>query len=779
MAAKTPSESNKSKVLAFLWRWGWRTALLALGLFVGFGLPYLWRLDAQVRAEFEQLEWQIPTRVYARPLLLKPGIPLNQQALELELSASGYRRTAQPKLAGTFSLNGSVFQINTRAFTAMDGLVPSQKISVQIRGGRISSLSDARGKPLKHAYLDPARVATLYGAQQEERVLLRLEDAPELLVVSLQAVEDRNFKSHHGVDPMGILRALWVNLREGEVEQGGSTLTQQLVRSLFLSRAQTWQRKFKEASYALIIEYRFDKHRILETYLNQVYLGQQGDQAIHGMGAAAEFWFGRDLNNLEAQEIALLIGMIQGPSYYDPRRYPDRAISRRNLVLSIMHDHQLISADELKRGQNSALTISVRPGVARNRNPAFMDLVRRQLATDYPADALKGAGLTIVTTLSPSAQVLAEQAVVLTLEKLESKRGPRLQAGLVLTDAKSSDVLAMVGNRRVDEPGFNRALEAQRPIGSLIKPLVYLLALAQPDRWALSTPVEDQPIEVVLPNGKRWRPDNSDGQSHGLVTLEDALVHSYNQATVRVGLDVGADRVVALLKELAGVKAAANPSLVLGSVDLSPFAAAQAYQFLASGGQILPLRAVHGVLDEKGKAISRYDDKSPPAQAGDQIAVNLITMALQQAVQRGTGRSLNTDGLQWLNVAGKTGTTNDGRDSWFAGYTGDRMAVVWVGNDENKSTGLYGATGAMKVWSALFKKLPTEPLRVSETGLEWTWLDAQEFATTEQQCEGARRAVFVSGYLPAEHKSCQERRWFDWLLGRERERAPDEPGEVD
>ena len=738
--------------------------LVGVGLLVGLGIPYVWYLDKQVRTEFAQLQWQVPTRVYARPLLLREGVRLNPEALELELAAATYRKDGVGQLPGTYARDGGRFRLGTRAFTDMDGPVPERRLEVVLSAGRVAQVRDAdKKRRLDSARIDPARIATLYGISEEERRLVRMGDVPELLITGLQAVEDRNFKNHHGIDPWGVMRAIWVNLREAGFEQGASTLTQQMVRSLFLSNTKTVSRKIKEALYALIIEARFDKRRILESYLNEVYLGQQGKQSIHGVAAGADFWFGRELNTLRTEDIALLVGIIQGPGYWNPRRFPERALTRRAVVLDVFAQVGLITPAEAIRAKATPLGVSSKPGVARNRAPAFLDLVRRQLARDYPADALRGAGLTVMSTLAPSVQTLSERAVHATLPRAERQQGPALQAGMVVTDTESGEVLAVVGNRKSDEPGFNRALEAQRPVGSLLKPFVYLLALAQPDRYSLASWIDDSPVEVTQPNGKPWRPKNSDGKSHGTVTLTSALARSYNQATVRVGMDVGPDRLAALLKVLGGLRATPNPSLILGSVDLSVFSMTQMYQFLASGGRIQPLRAVRGVLDTQGKAISRYDFKAEPAQEGDAIAARLVTLALQSAVTSGTGRPLLSDGLGPLQIAGKTGTSNDSRDSWFAGYTGDHLAVVWVGNDQNQPTGLYGATGAMRVWSALFTKLPTEPLRVTGQGIEWAWLDGAEYATTEADCPGARRAAFVSGFLPPEHKTCQQSTWLDWF----------------
>lgn len=764
LTANAAPEDEQPSLRTRIWRLCLRLGLLGLGLLIGIGTPYVWYLDKQVRREFAQLQWQVPTRVYARPLVLQRGVRIDGDTFELELAAAAYRRDDIGQLPGTYARDGGRFRLATRAFVDIDGPVLPRRLDVQIASGRVAVVRDAESKRrIDSARVDPSRIATLYGNSEEERRLIRAEEAPSLLITGLQAVEDRNFKHHIGIDPWGVLRAIWVNLREAEFEQGASTITQQMVRSLFLSNTKTISRKIKEALYALIIEARFDKKRILEAYLNQVYLGQTGNQSVRGVAAGSDFWFGRELSTLKTEDLALLVGIIQGPGYWDPRRFPERAVKRRATVLMVWRDLGLITSAEASRAGSTPLGVSSKPGVARNRAPAFMDLVRRQLASDYPSDELRGAGLSVLTTLAPSVQMLSERAVVSTLAKVERKQGPSLQAGVVVSDTSSGEVLAMVGNRHSDQPGFNRALEAQRPVGSLLKPFIYLLALAQPDRYSLASWVDDSPVEVTQPNGQPWRPKNSDGQSHGTVTMATALARSYNQATVRVGMDVGPERLADLLKVLAGLRAKPRPSLILGSVDLSVFSMTQMYQFLASGGRLQPLRAVRGVLAPDGKAIKRYDFNAQAAQEGDAIAARLVTLGLQQAVSNGTGSPLLRDGLGPLQPAGKTGTSNDSRDSWFAGYTGDHLAVVWVGNDQNQPTGLYGATGAMRVWSALFAKLPTQPLTVSGQGIEWAWLDASDYATTEEGCPSARRAAFVAGHLPDQHKSCEERIWLDWF----------------
>lgn len=747
-------------------------ALLALGL--GFMIPYVAYLNHQVVQRFGALQWQIPTRVYARALPLGPGQALDAATLKTELDAASYQEDDQGQAPGTYARSGNRFTIASRGFTDVDHIIPATRVQVTLSNGEVLGLRDlTRGRNIQSSRLDPARIATLYGKQQEERRLVRLEDVPELLVTGLQAVEDRDFASHHGIDLSGIARAGWAFVSTGgQVRQGASTLTQQLARSglLGIGREQTVGRKFNEILYAVILEARYDKRTILEAYFNQVYWGQRGSQAIHGVSAASEFWFGRDLDSLSTEQMALLIGIVNGPSYYDPRRHPERAKERRDLALRRMLATRLIDQKEFDRALAAPLGVTKDPGItAANRFPAYVDLVRRQLAHDYPEDALQGAGLTVMTGMSPSAQAYAEGAVKRTIAQLEKGKRPPLQAGVVMTDVRNGDVLAVIGSRDVAVPGFNRAVEAQRQVGSLIKPFVYLLALAQPDTWSLASWVDDAPISVPLGRGKRWSPGNSDNRSHGRVRVIDALAHSYNQATVALGMKVDPQRVADLVKVLAGIQADPNPSLLLGATDQSPYAMAQAYQFLASGGQIQPLHAVRGVIDAQGRVLNRYDKTPAAAQKGDSIAAHLISVALQDVVTDGTGRQLLADGLGRLSPAGKTGTSNDGRDSWFAGYTGDHLAVIWMGNDQNAQTGLYGATGAMRVWSGIFSRLPSAPLQVSNEGLDWQWV--AESAAVDASCPGARRFPFVAGYAPA-RQDCQQfntgddnggggwRRWF-------------------
>ncbi|MEO8460872.1 MAG: penicillin-binding protein 1B, partial [Dokdonella sp.] len=658
-----------------------------------------------------------------------------------------------------------------RAFVDLDGRNSARRIVLTINDGRVSELGDAdAGAALADAKLDPARIATLYGDLQEERRLMSLAELPPLLIGGLQAVEDRDFKHHHGIDVAAVLRAAWANLRAGHVVQGGSTLTQQLVRNLFLDRNQTLVRKFNEALIALLIEARYDKRRILEAYANEVFLGQQGGQAVHGFAAASEFWFARDVTSIGPGEVAMLVGLVQGPSYYDPRRYPDRALVRRNRVLNQFADTGLIDDKTRDAALAQPLNVAASGALARNRFPAFLDLVRSQLARDYPDSELNSAGLAIHTTLAPSTQLLTEQAIDTALTAL-GKRGSAVNAASVVTGARDGEVQALIGARDVGGGGFNRAIEALRPIGSLVKPFVNLVALAQPQRYSLATRIDDAPVDLRQPDGSHWTPQNDDHEIHGTVMLIDALVNSWNLATVQLGLRLGVPQVQALLESF-GLKRTINPnpSLLLGAVDLSPLDVAQMYQYFAADGHAVPLRALRGVLDARGRPLARYAVK--PGTGDYVTASRLVTYAMQQVTRGGTARSILASGLGALQAAGKTGTSDSQRDSWFAGFTGSHLAVIWIGRDDNKPTGLYGASGALTVWIELFRHLPTLPLTVASEGIERVFVDSATGHRTDAVCSGARELPFAVGYAPQESENCPLDQLRHWASGA---REPDAP----
>jgi penicillin-binding protein 1B len=734
------------------WPWLRIPFWVCLGLFVGFVLPYMLVLNKRVQERFDDLVFAVPTRVFARPLPLAAGEPMTPAALQLELTFAGYTQDGG-QVAGSWAMQGSRYTISSRGYAGPEGGELPKRIEVVLGKGAIASVRDlTNGKPLDLTHLDPARIATVYGADQVDRRIVHLADLPPLLVGGLQAVEDRDFKHNIGVDFSAIARAAFANLRAGRTVQGASTLTQQLVRNLFLSREQTFKRKVNEALMSMLLEMHYSKDRILEAYVNEVFLGQQGGQAVHGFAAAAEFYYGRSLGDLRPQEIAMLVGLVKGPSYYDPRRYPDRALTRRNLVLQEFVDTGLLTADQARTAQATPLGVIQDGQLPHNRFPAFMQLVRQQITSDFDEDTLRAGNLSVFTTLDPVTQLYSEQAVDATMKSL-GKRADPVQAAGVVTDVHDGSVLAIVGSKIAGDQGFNRALDSQRPIGSTIKPFVYLVALTNPSRWNLATALDDSPISMHMQNGTLWEPHNDDDQSHGMVPMVDALANSWNLASIRLGLAVGLPRIRGFLQSFGLEDVNSGPSLLIGALDLSPLQVAQMYEYIASDGHALPLLAVRGVVDGNGNTIKRYEVKTGAGEY--QPAVRLVTWAMQQVALYGTAHSIGESSLASLHVAGKTGTSNDLRDSWFAGFTGDHLAVFWLGRDDNKPAHLFGATGALPVWRNLFAKLPTRPLSAAPgDGLQMAWINPADGKPTEPQCTGAKQVPVVAGSLPNDVEGC-------------------------
>ncbi|KPP99206.1 MAG: penicillin-binding protein 1B [Marinobacter sp. HL-58] len=760
---KKNSRKGKSARKPWFWRLFFRVFFIGVVLLAG----WMVYLDAVVTSRFEGRRFEVPSRVYARPLELYDGASVSSGALERELALSGYRAGDGSK-AGTYRRNGGHFTISTRGFLFTDGLEPRRRLSLTIYGDRVQDFRVLSGEDSPIVRLEPAQIGGIYPAHKEDRVLVQLDEVPDLFVDTLLAVEDRQFQDHHGVAPLSIARAMLANIQAGRIVQGGSTLTQQLVKNFFLTREQTLLRKGNEALMSLLLELHYEKDDILETYLNEVYLGQAGTRAIHGFGLASQFYFGESLRDIEAHQLALLVGMVKGPSYYNPRRRPEQALSRRNLVIDVMAETGLVSEAEAARARAQPLEVTDQASYSENRYPAYIDLVRRHLARDYKQEDLQSEGLRIFTTLDPAIQYAAEFSVKDMLARMEGNSDTTLESALVVTSRDSGEVLALVGGRNPQYAGFNRALDARRPIGSLIKPFIYLTALQQPDRYTLISPVEDKGFSLVFDDGRRWEPKNFDGEERGQVPLHEALSRSYNFPAVRVGLDVGIDAVKSTLQGFGVTSAISEyPSMLLGSVPMTPVAVAQIYQGLATSGFNTPLRTIRQVTDAKGEALSRYSLKVD--QVADPAAVHLVQYVMQETMQEGTGRSVYRTVPRELTLAGKTGTTDDGRDSWFAGFSGDLLAVSWVGRDDNGPTALTGSTGALPIWSRFMGQVPQHGFSpVVPDGVGYHWVNPAEGALTDEHCENARLVPFIAGSEPQEMVSCGgniERRIRGWFEG--------------
>jgi penicillin-binding protein 1B len=720
------------------------------------GGAYILNLDSQIRSKFEGQRWALPAHVYARPLELFQGMTFSGDQFANELQWLRYRDMSQPHGPGTFSRNDETFEVITRGFDFWDGPETSQRIRISFEDGKLKELTSLEGQSeLRLLRMEPIRIAGIYPAHNEDRLLVQREDLPPILADAILAVEDRSFYRHLGVDLKGIFRAFLANVEAGRTVQGGSTLTQQLVKNYFLTSERTLNRKINEALMALLVEWHYDKDEILEVYCNEVYLGQDGDRAIHGFGLASQFFFGRPLGELNLHHVALLVGLIRGPSYYDPRRYPERAKARRALMLDLMTDQGLISAEDAAIAKEQSLGVLSKPPSGVTRYPAFVDLVRRQLREIYREEDLTSEGLMVFTTLDPQVQEVAEQAVIQGLPVLEKSSGKAkdLQSATIVADTQNGEVRAIVGGRDVRLAGFNRALDARRQPGSVIKPAVYLTALEDPENYTLATRLNDAKPLVVYAGGERWSPKNYDKRYHGRVMLQDSLARSYNVSTARLGMELEIENVVDTLHRL-GIKSRlpAFPSLVLGAADLPPLEIAQMYASLASGGYRIPLRSIREVTTADGQPLQRYPlqfEKATEPGPG-----YLITKAMQRVVERGTATAIRK-AMPDMHIAGKTGTTDDYRDSWFAGFSGNLMSVVWVGRDDNRSTGLSGSTGALRIWLRMMKNLPLTPLEpMPPEEIEEILIDPYSGLRASSRCRSGQKMPFLVGSAPRWSGSC-------------------------
>jgi len=736
----------------------WFRNLLLISM-LGFGfmlLSYLSYLDHNVRTQFEGKRWAIPARVYASPVELYAGYNLTTVKFEALLQALHYRLDANLASEGTYFKNGSQVSVKTRAFTFWDQPQASSVMRVNFTTTGIANIVDAtQTKDLAIVRLDPVQIGSLYPTIKEDRILIKLEEAPDGLIKGLLASEDRDFYQHIGISFKGIFRAIWMNVLAGHTVQGGSTITQQLVKNFYLTSERSLTRKVKEALMALILEYRYSKDEILEAYLNEIYLGQDGASAVHGFGLASEFYFGSPLKDLPLEHIASLIALVRGPSEYDPRRYAERALQRRNLVLEEMETEGYITKAQAVVTRAKALSVIANTHRSTNRYPGFIDLVKRQLKQDYKEEDLTSQGLMIFTTLDTGVQDTLEETLSKKLDQLEKlPKADDLEAAAIVTRRDSGEIAALMSGREVGSTGFNRALDAVRPIGSLIKPVVYLTALEYPDKYTITTPVSDTAITVKGTKGNDWSPKNYDHAEHGTVGFHTALSHSYNLATVRIGMDIGVARIAKTLRSMGITRPIELfPSFLLGAAQLTPMEVTQIYQTLAGDGFATPLKGIRAVVAADGARLQSYP--FTVRQVLDPAVTYIINTILQEVMHEGTGRTAYASFPQNYGLIGKTGTTNDAKDSWFAGYTGDYLSVVWIGRDDNKPAGLTGATGALQVWTSLMKQISIQPVTlIPPDNIKMTWIDSANGLLANENCTGAKRYPFVAGSEPGEFSPC-------------------------
>ncbi|MGE8500509.1 MAG: penicillin-binding protein 1B [Pseudomonas sp.] len=732
---------------------GWAVKLGLVGLVVLAGVAVY--LDAVVQEKFSGKRWTVPAKVYARPLELFVGQKLAKDDFLKELDALGYRRESVSNGPGAVSVSGNNIELHSRGFQFYESSEPSQRVRVRFSGDYVAGLNQANGSDLAVARLEPMLIGGLYPAHQEDRVLIKLEQVPAYLVEALVAVEDREFFNHFGVSPKGIARAMWINATAGQLRQGGSTLTQQLVKNFFLTNERSLTRKATEAMMAVLLELHYDKNDILEAYLNEVFLGQDGQRAVHGFGLASQYFFSQPLSELKLDQVSLLVGMVKGPTYYNPRRNPERALERRNLVLDVLAEQGVVTPEEAAAAKAKPLGVTQRGSMANSSFPAFLDLVKRQLREDYREEDLTEEGLRIFTSFDPILQLKAESALADSLKRLSGRKGvDQVEASMVVTNPETGEVQALIGSRQPRFAGFNRALDAVRPIGSLIKPAIYLTALERPSQFTLTSWLEDEPFSVKGQDGQVWKPQNYDRKAHGTIYLYQGLANSYNLSTAKLGLELGVPNVLKTLERL-GVQHnwPAYPSMLLGAGGLSPMAVADMYQTLANGGFNTPTRGIRSVLTAEGEPLKRYPFQIQ--QRFDGGAIYLLQNAMQRTMREGTGRSVYSQLPSSLNLAGKTGTSNDSRDSWFAGFSQDLLAVVWLGRDDNGPTPLTGATGALQVWTDFMRKADPLPLDMPmPQNVVQAWINPATGQGSDSSCPGAVQMPYIRGSEPAPGAAC-------------------------
>lgn len=763
---------NKSKAVKTVVRSRWRRFfsftgfwMLRLGLLIAVPLlAYTVYLDGTIRKKFEGQKWALPAHVYTRPLELYLGQRLDNDLVQAELDELGYVERGTLDRVGSFQFSQTKLSIYQRQFRFWDGLRPEQIIHIELAAGRIQSIEveSAEGdvSATEIVRLEPRLFGSVSPLSHEDRSLLKLEDVPQPLIDGLIANEDRQFYSHFGVNPLGIARAMMLNIRAGRVVQGGSTLTQQLVKNYYLNSELTLRRKVNELIMSVLLEVHYSKDDILQAYINEVFLGQAGNRAIHGFELGSRHFYGRPLQELELDQLAMLVAINNGPSLYNPLRRPELSMKRRDLVLKTMLDEAHISQLEYEQAIDAPLGLSPTAASAATLSyPSFMGFVRANLKEDYQQEDLLSDGLQIHTTLNPRIQQSLEQAVRKELDVIEKRKridSGSLQVAAVVVRTDNGEVAAMLGDRNPNFSGFNRALNARRPVGSLLKPFVFLTALEKPDEYSLVSLIKDIPITVSQKGSADWQPKNYDRLAHGPIMMIDALARSYNLATVNLGMELGVDAVASTVKRVGYQQNVRElPSLLLGSVDMSTMDVAQLYLTLASGGFKMPIKSLRSVLSNDNQPLSHYS--LDIEQVIEPDFTTLINYALQDVVRNGTGRNVLTGFKFDYGLAGKTGTTDDNKDSWFAGFSGNYLTVVWVGRDDNKPTALTGASGAARVWSKVMQDMPLQRLELNygEQVIKREVFYSQD--PLNQDCSLSRTVPMLVRSLTLENIPCPDR----------------------
>ena len=677
-------------------------------------------LDWQIRSKMDGQIWRLPAEVYSRIESVKIADNLAFDEVIQILLDNEYRQTTMVAAPGDFKLEDDTIVVLRRAFPFPDKPEPQRVLRLRFVDNKLNRIEDLVAvKAIDEFRLAPKLIAMLE-SDNEDRLAIPLQNYPRLLIDALILTEDRRFYDHHGINPVGIIRALITNIRAGQTVQGGSTLTQQLVKNLFLSSERTITRKANEALMSLLLDWRYDKNRILETYLNEIYLGQNGDTQIHGFELASQFYFGRSIREISLDQIALLVGMVKGPSLYNPWRNPQNALERRNVVLKLMLEHKMIGDELYQLLSQRPLGVQQKGQISR-KYPSFIQTLQADLRRELGEHKISSLlGARIFTTMDLKQQAQAENAVVNTVSQLQLKtKNPYLEGAMIVADYRVGEIRAVVGGLQTQYAGFNRALMAKRQIGSLVKPSIYLTALSNPEQFRLNTPINNQPITINVKGSPPWQPRNYDKKYSGSVMLMDALARSLNIPTVNIGMKVGLSKVIDTQKAMGwdNVEIPKVPAMLLGAYTISPYDVTKLYQTIANQGGRIELTTVDTIADRQGNIIYQHDKTAK--QVVPQEAAFQTLFAMQQTVERGTARSLQNDYAD-LRLAGKTGTTNDARDTWFVGIDGKNISTVWLGRDDNGETKLTGASGALQIYKDYLSHTYIEKLKLNKpANMKW------------------------------------------------------------
>ncbi len=713
-------ESARARLVSLpMWVYRHRVPILVgFGSLLLAGVIALGYFTTRVVARFDGRRWNLPSRIYSDLYTLRPGDAASIPVLCAKLGRLFYQESdGPPERPGHFRREKDALEIHTRGFRYPGRTFPGARVRIVVGSGRARALTDAAGDAVPALNLEPELLGSVFGAELEDRTVIRLSEAPQSLVDAILVTEDREFFRHTGVSVRRLFGAVFRTLTGG-MKQGGSTLTQQLVKNLYLSPERTLRRKATEAVMAVVLDARYSKDEILEAYLNEIYLGRRGAIAVTGVGEAARYYFGAEVSDLDLAESATLAGMIRAPNAYSPLRNPERARQRRDLVLRLMHEEGKVDEAAMRAAMAEPITPRTRVE-DRTRAPHFVDFVKGELAERY-GQQLQSEGLQVYTTLDVDLQQAGQRAVTQGLESLEkayrrltsASREAPLQGALIVLEPQTGGVRALVGGRDYRLSQFNRVTQAHRQPGSLFKPFVYLAAFARRDMDPPVTPATilmDSPITVEWgqkTDEETWTPRNYDGDYRGPMSARHALERSINIPTVRVSLMAGLPFVLGAARGAGiGSRLRGYPSVALGAFEISPMEIAGAYAVFANSGVRVAPNAIVGVMTGDGTVLDRKAAPLSPALPAD--AVFLVNSILKGAVDHGTAAGARARGLAGV-LAGKTGTTNDGRDAWFVGFSPRFLTAVWVGYDDNRGLNLSGTQAAVPIFADFARSAPAQ-----------------------------------------------------------------------